>query len=101
MTWEEKQEEIEETLRHYGISGEEIKGQSFGYYKTKDEPFKQMYGICELEKLHESKKFRAIIDYDADWEHYIIRFLSHDTQEGSLEGGGSYAGFPKAGHAAD
>lgn len=56
MTWEEKQEEIEETLRHYGISDEEIKGQSFGYYKTKDEPFKQMYGICELEKLHESKK---------------------------------------------
>ena len=85
MTWEEKQEEIEETLRHYGISDEEIKGQGFGYYKTKDDPFKHIYGICELEKRDESKKFRAIIDYDADCEHYIIRFLSRDTQEGNLE----------------
>ena len=100
MTWEEKQEEIEETLRHYGISDEEISEQGFWYYKTK-EPFKQLYGINELERISESKKFRAIIDYDADWEHYIIRFLSRDTQEGNLEGGGSYAGFPQAGYATD
>ena len=82
---ESQQKEFRETLRHYGISDEEIFGKEFNYFKTGIKLFKLAYGIPGLEDLCGWKKFRAIIDYDADWDNYIIRFLPYDTREDNLE----------------
>ena len=69
------QKEFQATLRHYGISGEEINTSAeFRCFSTKVTLLKLAYGICGLEDACGLKRFRAIIDYDAEWPTYVIRF---------------------------
>lgn len=71
---------IQNTLRHFNISQEDMPGLAYLRQINNNVHTRTAYGLDRILQTEENRKVRIIIDYDEDFPEMVIRVFSKCSQ---------------------